>query len=315
MPGKLFALVLALCLMAVPVTEAGSCVIDIETDVVEVAIHQDVTYAQYMTWPESRLKMDMYLPNDKQKHAAVVFVPGGWWVTAPKSAGAQMAMKLAESGFAVASIEYRVLAAANYKEILGDVKAAIRYLRAHADELNIDKNRIAVMGASAGGYLATMAGVTGDTDEFDFGENLDQESKVQAVIDFFGPTDLTRSGADYPEDKQKMYTSSGSPVSLLANGASAYKNNQGGSILDTPGTAQSANPLTYIGKNTPPFLIMHGNADTTISPSQSKLLYDALAQNGIYAEYYVVDKGEHRFKYFVQPKTFRIIVDFLNRVL
>jgi acetyl esterase/lipase len=312
---KLCALVLALCLVAIPAAEAKTGIIEIETGTVDVGLHQDVTYAQYMGWPESRLKMDIYIPNNGQKSAAVVFIPGGWWLTTPKSAGVQMGTKLAEEGFAVASIEHRLLAAANYKDVIGDVKAAIRYLRAHADELNIDKNRIAVMGTSAGGYLATMAGVTGDTRDFDFGENLDQESRVQAVVDFFGPTDLTKTGADYSEDVQRLYASPGSPVSLLANGTPIYKNNTGGSILETPDTALATNPMTYIGKNTPPFLIMHGNADKTVSHSQSDLLYNALEQNGTYAEYYTINNGEHRFKYFIQPKTFRIIVDFLNRVL
>lgn len=226
-----------------------------------------------------------------------------------------MSCRLAEAGFAVASIEYRPIAEANYKEIIGDVKAAVRFLRAHADEWKIDRDRIAVMGASAGAYLSVMTGVTGGVEKFDFGENLDQDSSVQAVVDFFGPTDLTEIAADYPEGKQRIYASPGSPASFLVNGAAVYKGNRGGSILDTLETARDANPLSYIGDNTPPFLIMHGNADTTISPSQSKLLYEALQEKGVYAEYYIVDGGEHRFKYVYQPKAFQIIVNFLKRVL
>ncbi len=294
--------------------EADGKVISIETDVSEIAVHQDLTYAQYWTWPENRLKMDLYLPTNQEKVPAVIFVPGGWWITTPKGVVTQMGCRLAEAGFAVASIEHRPIAEANYKEVIGDVKAAIRFLRAHADEWKIDKDRIAVMGASAGAYLSVMTGVTGGVEKFDFGDNLDQDSNVQAVVDIFGPTDLTRIAADYPEDKQRLYASPGSPASILVNGAAVYKGNRGGSILDTPETASDANPLTYIDESTPPFLIMHGNADTTISPSQSKLLYEALQEKGVYAEYYIVDGGEHRFTYFYQPKAFRIIVDFLNRV-
>ena len=83
----------------------------------------------------------------------------------------------------------------------------------------------------------------------------------------------------------------------------------------TPETAKATNPITYIGKNAPPFLIFHGNKDTTVSPSQSKILYDALIKNGVDAEFYVVNGCGHDFKYFYQPKTFNIIVNFLNRVL
>ena len=102
---------------------------------------------------------------------------------------------------------------------------------------------------------------------------------------------------------------------LIANGVPCYKGNRGGSILDTPETAKDSNPINHIGKNTPPFLIMHGNADTTVSPSQSKIFYDALIKNGVDVDYYVVNGGEHNAAHFYQPKTFGIIIDFLNRVL
>ena len=160
-----------------------------------------------------------------------------------------------------------------------------------------------------------MIGVTEGVEKFNFGENLEQSSEVQAVVDFFGPSDLTKMGADYSEEIQKGFTSASSGVSLLANGLSAYKNNTGGSILDTPETAKATNPITYINKNAPPFLIFHGNKDTTVSPSQSKILYDALIKNNVETDYYVINGGEHDLKYFYQPKTFKIIVDFLNRTL
>ena len=294
---------------------AASKTIDVKRSVTEVTIHQDVTFAQYLTWPEGRLKADIFLPNVKEKVPAIVFVPGGWWITAPKGAGTQLTMKLAEEGFAVANIEYRTITTANYIDIIGDVKAAVRYLRAHADELNIDKNKIAVMGASAGGYLASMVGATGGVKKFDFGENLDQISDVQAVVDFFGPSDLTKIGADYSEDIQKIYNASSGPGALLVNGMGVYKGNKGGSLSDTPETARDSNPISYIGKNTPPFLIMNGDSDTTVSPSQSKILYDALIEKGVDADHYVIKGGGHEFVYFFQPEPFKIIVDFLNKKL
>ena len=291
-------------------------VIDAEKNIVpEIGLLQNVTYAQYFTWPESRLQMDIFSPDIKGKVPAVIFVPGGWWVTGPKVAGTQICYQLAQAGFVAASIEYRTIVAANYIEIIGDVKAAVRYLRANADKFNIDKNKIAVMGMSAGGYLSVMVGVTGGVEKFDFGDNLDQSSSVQAVVDIFGPTDLTKIGDAYPKDVQKLYNSPGGAASLLVNGVTVYKGNKGGSILDTPATARDSNPLTYIGKNTPPFLIMHGNADKTISPSQSKLLHDALIKNGVDSTCYIVNGADHYAAYFYQPKAFGIIVDFLNRVL
>ena len=312
---KIFALLTATIFFTTATCAAKSEVIDVEIVTPTVAIHQDVTFAQYFVWPQNRLKMDIYSPIGEKKSPAVVFVPGGWWLTSPKDSGMQIAEKLAEAGFAVASIEYRLIAESNYINIIGDVKAAVRYLRAHAEDFNIDKNKIAVMGTSAGGYLSSMVGVTGGIEKFDFGENLEQSSSVQAVVDIFGPSDLTKIADDYSEELQKIYNSPGSPSSILVNGVSAFRHNKGGSISEIPETARDSNPIAHINKNTPPFLIFHGNKDTTISPSQSKILYDALIKNGVDAEFYVVNGCGHDFKYFYQPKTFNIIVNFLNRVL
>lgn len=312
---KFFVVLAALMLVISTCAEANSEVIDAENVVPEIGLHQNVTFAQYFTWPESRLQMDIYMPAVKQKAPAVIFVPGGWWLTAPKVAGMQICVQLAQAGFVAASIDYRHIGTANYIDSIGDVKAAIRYLRAHADDFNLDKNKIAVMGMSAGGYLATMVGVTGNVDKFNFGDYLNERVDVQAVVDIFGPTDLTKIADDYPKDVQKIYNSPGAPPALFVNGVPCYKGSKGGSLLDTPETAKDSNPLTYIGKNTPPFLIMHGDADKTVSPSQSKILYDALIKNGVDSTHYVIKDADHYAAYFYQPKTFGIIVDFLNRTL
>ncbi len=294
---------------------AKSGVIDVESSVQEIGCHQNVTFAQYFTWPESRLQMDIFLPDVKGKVPAVIFVPGGWWLTAPKVAGIQICYQLAQAGFVAASIEYRHIGTANYIDSIGDVKAAVRYLRAHADDFNIDKNKIAVMGMSAGGYLAAMVGVTSSIDKFNFGDNLQERVDVQAVVDIFGPTDLTKTADDFPEETQKMYYSPAAPPALFVNGVPCYKGSRIGNLREMPVTARESNPITYINKNTPPFLIMHGNADTTVSPSQSKLLYDALISQGRDADYYILNGGEHNAAHFYQPTAFKIIVDFLNKTL
>lgn len=313
---KIFiALVAVVMFVTSTCAAAKSEIIDVEDIVPEIGLHQNVTFAQYFTWPESRLQMDIYMPAVKQKVPAVIFVPGGWWLTAQKVAGMQICVQLAQAGFVAATIDYRTIGTANYIDSIGDVKAAIRYLRANADKFNIDKNKIAVIGMSAGGYLATMVGVTSGVDKFNFGDYLDERVDVQAVVDIFGPTDLTKVAADYPKAKQDMYNSPGAPPALFVNGVPCYKDSKGGSLLDTPETAKDSNPLTYIDKNTPPFLIMNGNADKTVSPSQNKILYDALIKHGIDAEHYIINGGDHYAAYFYQPKTFGIIVDFLNRVL
>ena len=312
---KFFITVVAAIMFVNATCAAKSGVIEVESSVPEIGLHQNVTFAQYFTWPESRLQMDIFRPAVKGKVPAVIFAPGGWWLTAPKVAGTQICYQLAQARFVAASIEYRTIGTVNYVESIGDVKAAVRWLRANADKFNIDKDKMAIFGMSAGGYLASRVGVTGGEKKFDFGDNLDQSSSVQAVVDIFGPTDLTKIAADYPKAKQDMYYSPGAPPALFVNGVPCYKDSKGGSLLDTPETARDSNPITYISKNTPPFLIMHGNADTTVSPSQSKILYDALIKNGVDVDYYVLNGGEHNAAHFYQPKAFGIIVDFLNRTL
>lgn len=332
---KIVVSVIAVCILAMSVSVCMAGVeehIDVKISASDVPmsndkvlIRKDILFARYDAWPQADLKMDIYSPSDSvsdsvsdsgnAKHPAVILIPGGCWITAPKSAWSQMCMKLAENNFIAAGIEYRVIGAADYTEIIGDVKAAVRYLRAHADEMNIDENKIAVIGASAGGYLAVMLGVTGNTGKFTFGDNLNQSSKVQAVIDCFGLTDLTRTADDLTDEKKKLYASPSSFISVFVNGIAGYKNKKGGSILDTHETAKDSNPLNYIDKDTPPFLIFHGDKDKTVSLSQSKILHEALTEKGIDSSFYIINGGEHDTVYFHQPNVFKIITDFLNRVL
>ena len=292
--------------------------IDVEISDHEPAVflQKDIVFARYYTWPQAELKMDIFSPDDGKKHPAVILIPGGAWITAPRDVWNRMAMKLAENGFAAVSVEYRVIGAADYTEIIGDAKAAVRYLHAHADELGIDGNKIAAMGASAGGYLAVMLGVTGNkAEKFTFGDNLDQSSAVQAVIDCFGPTDLTRVADDLSDERKKDYASPSSFPSVFVNGIAGYKGRHGGSVLDTPETARDSNPLNYIDDKTPPFLIFHGDADRTVSLSQSKILHEALTAHNIDSTLYIINGGEHDAVYFHQPEVLKIILDFLNRTL
>ena len=310
---KIFALLFVFFITAFTASAEN---IDVKISVPEVGISENVEFAKYETWPEASLKMSIFAPADGKKHPAVVFIPGGAWIAAPKESGYYLCMKLAENGFVAASIEYRVIGAADYTEIIADAKAAVRFLRANADKFNIDADRIAAIGQSAGGYLSIMLGVTGD--KFNSGDNLNQSSEVQAVVDFFGPTDLTKIADDYSDERKAVYYSPSSFVSIFVNGVAGYKNRKGGSILDNQQTAQDSNPLNYLSKNskkTPPFLIFHGDSDKTVSPSQSKILHEALTAKGIDSTLYIIKGGEHDGKYFYQPEVLKIITDFLNRVL
>lgn len=277
--------------------------------------HYDITFAQNFQWPSSRLRMDILQPfGDGKKYPAVVMIPGGWWLVAYKEAETQRAVHIAEAGYVVAMIDYRHVPVAKYKDAIADVKSAIRYLRAHADDFSIDKNKIAVFGTSAGGYLAAMTGVTNGLNDFDVGENLNQSSEVQAVVDIFGPSDLTKIGADYSAAAQEPRKSAAAPEALFVNGIAGFSG-KGENIFSNPETARASNPINYITAKTPPFLIMHGNKDITISPSQSKILHDALIQRGVKSSCYIIDGAGHSDIYWRQPEVLRIVIDFLDGVL
>lgn len=182
-----------------------------------------------------------------------------------------MRMHLAEHGYVVASIEYRVAPTARFPEPLEDVKASIRYLKANAAKFGIDADSVGVIGGSAGGYLSALTGTT----TFDKGEHLDVTSGVRAAVDIYGLSDLTQIGADYDAETQARHRSPGATEALWVNGSPVFGGVDGG-IPAHPETAKTANPINYIGKTSAPMLLMHGTADTIVSPSETDLLFQAL---------------------------------------
>lgn len=258
--------------------------------------------------------MDITIPLDGQRHPAIVYINGGGFINANRDGYIQHRTYLAEHGYVVASITYRVAPTSTFPAPLEDVKAAIRYLRAHADTYKIDKEHIGVLGGSAGGYLAAMAGVTSGGKGFDKGDFLDQSSDVQAVIDLYGISDVTKIGADYNEQVQAAHRSAGATEALWVNGSPVFGGKDGG-ILANPEGAKAATPMTYISSQTPPFLLMHGDADTLVSPSQTELLRQALEEHHIEATRYLVKGAAHGGQYWVQPEIMEIFRGFFDKHL
>ena len=280
----------------------------------QVRAISDITYAQYFDWPKSFLKMDILQPESKEKLPAVVFVTGGGFTASPKENYLQQRVHLAEHGYFVASVEYRVIPNGMFPDPVVDVKAALRYLRAHARDFNIDPNRMAVMGESAGGYLAAMVGTSNGYKAFDQGDNLDQSSDVQAAIDIYGLSDLSKVAADFSKEEQQRHASPAALQALFINGTS-FSDKGGGSVQATPSTVKAANPVTYISPKTAPFLLLHGDKDQVVSPSQTELLYNALQEKGIPAQRYVVEGAGHADHYWAQPEVEQVILAFLDKNL
>lgn len=262
------------------------------------------------------LKMDILRPQSEKPLPTLVFVPGGGFTSSNKDVYIQQKLKIAENGYIVASIEYRTIPDCVFPEPLQDVKSAVRYLRANAKKFNIDKDNIAVMGNSAGGYLAALMGVTNGLKEFDKGDNLNEKSHVKATIDIYGLSDLTSIGYGYPKIVQEVHKSAAAPEALWVHGMPLKTKQLGFGINDDLEKACRANPITYISKHTTtPFLIMHGSKDTLVSPHQTKILHEALLEKGIESTRYIIEGAEHGGIYWVQPEIIEIIIEFLNKHL
>ena len=261
------------------------------------------------------LLLDILVPQTSGKKPLVIFVPGGGFIIAPKEGGLNLRTYVAEAGFVVASITYRTaLDGARYQDGVADVKAAIRYLRAHADQYGIDPAKVALWGESAGGYLVSMAGVTNGDPTFERGENLDQSSTVQAVVDKFGPSDLSQVAADFDAQAKADNAKPGPTMAYI------------GGLTPTGGLADPASdPLRHIASSAPPFLILHGTKDRLVSPSQTLLLHDGLKAKGLNSTRYLIEGADHGDLAFLgnakagllwsSRQTMDLIVNFLNATL
>ena len=278
-----------------------------------VQLVSNVVYAQVPDrgYVSKAMTMDPLVPCGEGPYPTIVYINGGGFINANKDGYIQQRLELAEHGYVVASITYRVAPASTFPAPLEDVKSAIRYLRAHADQFHIDSQHIGVMGGSAGGYLAAFAGTTSGMRQFDSGDNLEQSSDVQAVVDLYGVSDLTAIGADYGPDVQELHRSPAATEALWINGSPVFGGKDGG-IDANPEGAAAANPISYISEKTPPFLLMHGDADTVVSPSQTEILRAALAQHNVEAQRYVVKGAGHGGALWIQPEIMKLIIDFFD---
>jgi len=220
--------------------------------------------------------LDLYVPEGAGKKPLVIWIHGGWWRSGNKSGGP--IQPLLREGLAVASINYRFSSEAIFPAQIYDCKAAVRWLRANAERYGLDKEKFGAWGGSSGGYLAALLGTSGGVKELegDLG-NLGESSRVQAVCDFYGPIDFAAmmTGSAGSESRNS--------IALLLGGAVSSK-------LDL---AKTANPVTYVSRDDPPFLICHGGKDALVPLSQSATLHQALQSAGVSSELFVAPNGSH----------------------
>lgn len=241
----------------------------------------DVEYAKA---GDVSLKLDLFQPKAKSEkpRPCVVWIHGGGWQAGNKGSGTgRVASYVASGDYVGASVGYRLTDVAIWPAQIHDCKAAIRYLRANAEKLGIDPNKIGVWGSSAGGHLVSLLGTSGDVKEVegDLG-TTGVSSRVACVVNFCGPTDFLAFAADNPS-----LSNPGGPVYKLFGGPPKEKED----------AAKQASPVTHVTKDDVPFLHMHGTADRTVPVNQAERLNEALKKAGCDTTFVKIEEGAHGF--------------------
>jgi acetyl esterase/lipase len=265
-----------------------------------VATVRDVVYAVVRgpDGAELPLEMDVAFPiEDSAMGAAplpvVLYFHGGGWQSGDRRAGAPFLPVFARSGYFAASVSYRLSGTAPYPAAVHDAKAAVRFLRAHADDLGIDPNRIGAWGHSAGGHLAALLATSGNSArlEGEVGERA-ASSAIQCAVTVSGPADLTdlQSGAGDGGGMIAAWLAAPNAASLIAR-------------------AQEASPVTYADAADPPILVIHGTADTLVPVEQAQAFARVLAVAGVEHELFVVDGAGHGIR---SPEAYQRVAEFLD---
>jgi acetyl esterase/lipase len=241
-------------------------------------VQRNINDVEYGKGGDKPLLLDLVIPDsaDNAPHPAVIWIHGGGWCQGEKSPNRLVWM--ANCGYVVASIDYRLVQEAIFPAQIHDCKAAVRFIRQHAGEYAVDPNRIGVAGESAGGHLSALLGLTAGVAELEGnGGSSGFSSEAQAVCDFFGPSDLTKL--------------EGSPAELIPYIADFL----GGDPRDRSEVARLASPVTHVNSDSPPTLIIHGDQDDLVPLGQSEILHGALQNVGAEVELLVVENGGHGF--------------------
>lgn len=245
---------------------------------------ENITYTSVPAWYGTTykdLKCSVCMPKhrgEQEKFPLLIWLCGGGFQVMDKDVWWPQWIEFSRKGVIVASVEYRTNNETCFPDSLADVKAAIRYFRSHADKYAIDPERIFIGGESAGGALACLAGVSdGEAHKkYEVGEWLETDSRVQGVIDFYGVVDrMARPLGKDPE---------------------------------------LASAINFVTSDTPPFLIFHGDHDDLVPIDQSERMYEKLCENGVRAEYYVLEGEGHGADAFYQQEIMDIIREFIDSI-
>lgn len=274
-----------------------------------VKLIEDVPYA---TVGDITLKLDLYLPtkiDPARRPPLVVWVHGGGWHELNKDRC--LIIWLAAEGYAVASVQYRlapgpttnlqhplVPGQARSPAQIHDCKGAVRWLRAHAKEYGYDTSQVGAAGESAGGHLSMLLGVSAGVEvlEGDVGGNTDQPSRVDAVVNFYGPSDLLAMGQEL---KQPDF------LTFLF----------GGPVSQTRDQHITASPINHITPDDPPILTLHGDRDALVLLSQSRTMHKLYQEAGLDYTLHVIEGAGHTGPQFTDATRRKLVLEFFNKHL
>ncbi|MEK6233508.1 MAG: alpha/beta hydrolase, partial [Planctomycetales bacterium] len=237
---------------------------------------------------------------DVKRPALLVWIHGGAWRKGSKSSMPLAA--LVRDGYAVASVDYRLSPVAKFPAQAHDCKAALRFLRANEKKHGYNAERIGILGSSAGGHLVALIGTTNGHKELEgtVGKNPDQSSAVQAIVEYYGPTNFMTI--------LKQSTPHGLGVRVPA-----LQLLLGGRPEEKPELARLASPVFHVDKNDPPLLMIHGDQDPQVPINQSHELHGAYKRLGLNARLEVVHGAAHGGKEFFDQQRHRLVKEFLDR--
>lgn len=268
----------------------------------DIALYTDIVYTNVLNdWRRYNIPLKLHFMRSygryrfEEKLPLFIWAEGGACKSSPPASRLPELAFYAYHGFAVASVQYRVSTQSVWPAQIQDLKTAIRYLKAHSDELGIDPNRIVIGGESAGAHLAALSALTGRTELFQTREWATVSSEVQAAICWYGAGDMTFTEEDVPV----------SPANLLL----------GMDIRKHPEKARELSPITYVTPDAPPFLFLHGDCDSVIPPDSALRLHDELVRQGVSSEFYMIEGGTHASAHFSQEPIQNMMLEFMNSKL
>lgn len=243
----------------------------------DVLVHSDIEYSRV----GQRVAMDVVEPLEgRGPFPTVVLIHGGGFRAGSRESWLPVAYRLAQNGYVAATVSYRLSPRHQYPAHLEDVKAAVRFLRANSARFRIDPSHIGASGGSAGGTLALLLGLTADYAPYEgSGPHLDQSSKIQAVVNFYGATDFTKSYAP------------GASV----DAAEVLPMFLGGDLEHSRPLHIQSSPLYWVTPDDPPVLTIHGTKDRYVGYDQGVAVTERLGQARVHAELLTLKDRDHGF--------------------